>query len=841
MSNRDNDTMATETSNIVADATNTDNASNRGEEMTKPSTAKPKRRKWLRRTLLALGIVLLLLLIAVGVVIAWLGPIAEWYVEKNSKELVGRTITMDDLHLRLFSGTGDVDNIVLYEADDTTHFVAMEHVDVSMDVWDILDGHLHITSAHIQNPVIRVTQNGDSFNFDDMVEFIFVEYILPAMVETDDGDEWLITVENITISGGHIEYIDEEIEQRWTLSDMELHTDQLFMEDRMSDIEVSMRINEAPMRGVLQFNYDSFDFELNGTLDSLNLADTYKYWTPYMNVSSVDGMVSADAHITGNIDNIWAMNIAGDATIADLHITGPDGRDMLTSKHVGTNIQQLNIDEERYVLGSLHATDYFTQFVMADDGSTNFDLLFYGEPEVSVETTTELVANDMYDVKERVTITTNEEVAPFEDITLRIDTLDLRDGRLYFADNTMHKPFEYELRRMNIKSHNFDIMGNNSLTITSDMQGHGSATIRWEGSLMDFYNQSLLAILNNVDIKDFSPYIEHFTAFPVRSGNLTFQSQNVITNGELNGVNRLGTYQFKVDKKDKQIDAEFNLPLKLGLFFLTDNKGHIDIDLPIKGHIDSPEFSYRKIIMKAIGNVLLKVVASPFTWMAGNKQDAFRHINIDAMQPAFDSEQYARIDKMAEALAEDDELKVRLTQRLNYQNAKRQIADLDLKIAYYNSTRTNPNERLDMLDFSAIEQMRMSNSDIMIYADSQLITRGIDPTTLRTSEKAMVLYGDMVDNQLEEMMKHRDRVLRDYIAFQHSELAADRFTIDSIDIESIRSYNGKDRYTIALVIDDEVVEIDSPDDEAEATNTEATEAEQSEQTEQTEQTEQIEQ
>ena len=79
------------------------------------------------------------------------------------------------------------------------------------------------------------------------------------------------------------------------------------------------------------------------------------------------------------------------------------------------------------------------------------------------------------------------------------------------------------------------------------------------------------------------------------------------------------------------------------------------------------------------------------------------------------------------------------------------------------------------------------------------------------------------------------------IAFQHSELAADRFTIDSIDIESIRSYNGKDRYTIALVIDDEVVEIDSPDDEAEATNTEATEAEQSEQTEQTEQTEQIEQ
>ena len=779
-----------------------------------------RRRKWLRRTLIVFGILFLLIAVLIGILVGWLGPITEWYVERNSKELMGRTITMDDLHLRVFSGTGEASNVILYEADDTTRFVSMDHIDVAMDMGDIFDSHLHITSAHITNPVIRVSQNGDNYNFDDMVEYIFAEYIIPSMVEESDADEeeWRVTVENITISGGHFDYIDEEIEQEWRFSDVNMHTPELFLDNRMSDISLDMRINNAPMHGMLRLNYDTFDFELDGHLDSLQLADTYKYWTPYMNIHSIDGRVATDANIVGNIYDIWAMNIAGDASIADFRLTGPDGEDLLTAGEISTNIKDLNMEHERYVLGALRATDYFTQFILDSDGSTNFDMLFYGEPEVSVETTTELVADDIYDVKERVTITTDSSVAPLSNMILHIDTLDLQDGKLYFADRTMHKPFDYKLNRLAISSQNFDLMGDNNLLITSNMQGHGSVSLKWDGSLTDFYNQSLLAILTNVDIDDFSPYVEHFTAFPVQSGNLTFHSQNVITNGELSGVNRLGTYEFKVGKKDKSIDAEYKLPLKLGVYVLTDNKKHIDIDLPISGNIDSPEFSYRKIIMKAIGNVLLKVVSAPFAWMAPDKQDAFRHINIDILQAGFDAEQYARVDKMVEALSGDDELKVRLTQRLNYTRAKQQIADLDLKIAYYNSTRTNPEERMDMLDFSRIENMRISNSDIVEYADSQLIAKGIDPSKLHLAEKSLALYGDIVDGQLQAMMSHRNRILREYIAFQYSDLGADKLVIEEVNIESLKDYTGKNRYTVALVIDDEVVEIDAPEDEASGEN-----------------------
>ena len=62
------------------------------------------------------------------------------------------------------------------------------------------------------------------------------------------------------------------------------------------------------------------------------------------------------------------------------------------------------------------------------------------------------------------------------------------------------------------------------------MQRTGSAKLRWEGTLDDLNNQSITLWLSNLNLRDFSPYCEHFTAYPVTDGNLTFRSQNVIRN-----------------------------------------------------------------------------------------------------------------------------------------------------------------------------------------------------------------------------------------------------------------------------------------------------------------------
>ena len=779
-------------------------------ENSEAQSSKPRRR-WLKRTLIALGVILLLVIVAIAVVLCYLGPIVERYVEKNDIELIGRRLEMDDLSINLFKGNATVDNVILYEDDDTTPFAEIGRAELSLDIWDILDEEIHVTRAHFVNPVIRIDQYGERFNFDDMLMYIIAKYIMP---EDDDDSEWQVTIENVSIEGGNLAYHDHDIDQRWELSDMQLSTPNIVIGNAMSHIDASMRINEvAQLEGKLDINCDNFDFLFDGSLAEFALADTYKYWTPYLNISNVDGIADATMLLEGNVLDIFSMNISGKLTARDFAISDRRGDNLLSTTTLSTEIEELNINAERYILRTLHAEGFATQMLIANDGTTNFDDLFYGEPEVSVETTTESLGDDMYDVRERVTITTTEEVAPFSDMTLRIGDMRLNGGNILFADKTMHKPFEYRLRNISIESQNFDLMTKNTLTLRANLQHQGSALIQWEGSLTDFYNQNLLAMLTNVDMRDFSPYVEHFTAFPVTAGNLTFRSQNVVTNGELSGVNNLGTHNFNVGKKDKSLDVEYNLPMKLGIFILTDNKQNISLDLPITGRIDSPEFSYRKIIMKAIGNVLLKVVAAPFAWMAGDKQNAFKHIDVDLLEAGFNAEHYARMDEMAAALKEDNTIKVRLTQRVNYDRARYRLADLDLKIAYYNSTQQNADERMDMLDFERIRQMRLSRKEVAAFADSQLLARGIDPSHLSSENKAMALYGDMVDKQLCDLMTHRNRIMREYMEFQHSDMPSEAFTINDVVLEDMKSYVGKDRYTVTLIIDDEEIELAPTEEE----------------------------
>lgn len=786
------------------------NDNNLKTEKGEAQNSKPRRR-WLKRTLIALGVVLLLVIIAVAVVLCYLGPIVEKYVEKNDIELIGRRLEMDNLSINLFKGNATVDNVILYEEDDTTPFAEIGRAELSLDIWDILDDHIHVTRAHFVNPVIRIDQQGSEFNFDDMLMYIIAKYIMP---EDDDDSEWQVTIENVSIEGGNLAYHDHDIDQRWVLSEMQLSTPNLIIDNAMSHIDASMRINEAAqLEGKLDINCDNFDFLFDGSLAEFSLADTYKYWTPYLNIGSVGGIADAQMLLKGNVLDIFSMDITGKLTARDFAISDRRGGNLLSATTLSTEVEELNINAERYILRTLHADGFATQMLIAEDGTTNLDDLFYGEPEVSVETTTESLGDDMYDVKERVTITTSEEVAPFSDMTLRIGDMRLSGGNVLFADNTMHKPFEYRLRNISIESQNFDLMSKNSLTLRANLQHQGSALIQWEGSLTDFYNQNLLAMLTNVDMRDFSPYVEHFTAFPVTAGNLTFRSQNVVTNGELSGVNNLGTHNFNVGKKDKSLDAEYNLPMKFGIFILTDNKQNISLDLPITGRIDSPEFSYRKIIMKAIGNVLLKVVAAPFTWMAGDKQNAFKHIDVDLLEAGFNAEHYARMDEMAAALKEDNTIKVRLTQRVNYDRARYRLADLDLKIAYYNSTQQNADERMDMLDFERIREMRLSRKEVAAFADSQLVARGIDPARLTAENKAMALYGDMVDKQLSDLMTHRNRIMREYMEFQHSDMPTEAFLINDVVLEDMKNYVGKDRYTVTLIIDDEEIELAPTEEE----------------------------
>jgi hypothetical protein len=106
-------------------------------------------------------------------------------------------------------------------------------------------------------------------------------------------------------------------------------------------------------------------------------------------------------------------------------------------------------------------------------------------------------------------------------------------------------------------------------------------------------------------------YSGKFAGRRIDSGKLSVDLQYKIKNRQLSGENKFVINKLKLGDRVDSPDA-MKLPLDLAIALLQDSNGIIDLDLPISGSLDDPQFSYGKIVWKAIVNVLTKLVTAPF-------------------------------------------------------------------------------------------------------------------------------------------------------------------------------------------------------------------------------------
>ena len=54
----------------------------------------------------------------------------------------------------------------------------------------------------------------------------------------------------------------------------------------------------------------------------------------------------------------------------------------------------------------------------------------------------------------------------------------------------------------------------------------------------------------------------------------------------------------------------------LALALLTDSKGVIDMEIPVGGNVDDPQFNVGSVVIGALVNLITKAITSPFTLLA---------------------------------------------------------------------------------------------------------------------------------------------------------------------------------------------------------------------------------
>jgi Domain of Unknown Function (DUF748) len=194
-------------------------------------------------------------------------------------------------------------------------------------------------------------------------------------------------------------------------------------------------------------------------------------------------------------------------------------------------------------------------------------------------------------------------------------------------------------------------------------RAEGTASLEILGKLNPLAKPLALDITGKVrdlELPPLSPYAIKYAGYGINRGKMSVDVNYVVLpSGQLTAKNKLVLNQLTFG--DKVEGAPASLPVKLAVALLADRNGVIDLDLPISGSLNDPQFSLGPIIIKVILNVIVKAITAPFSLLAnafGGGGDELSSVSFAAGSARLAPEAKAGLDKVAKALTDRPALKL---------------------------------------------------------------------------------------------------------------------------------------------------------------------------------------
>ena len=654
------------------------------------------------------------------------------YVVAHSEEFIGRKMAIEDVSLNPFTFTVNVDKFALLEPDGTTPFVAFEKFRINVDPLKIVTKTAAVSEIYMKGLYVHVTQNGDRFNFSDILDFLAkADSASPDTVAADTaaadtgmvnaaeiakGLPVNISVKNIVFENGNIIYEDTKIGSKIHIKDFGVAIPAVYLSNKQTDVGVSLKFADGGDLNVkVSVNAATNDFNVNVGLKDFALACGKPYLNDFIAYKDFSGSVSTDISVAGNLGDVLSSNVSGIVSVDNVVLTETSGK-TIGVKHVGVGIGKANLNENKFLIDSVIVDGAYAHLDMYKDGKTNIDVLLAPLNKKSAAPADSSVPD-----------TTAKEEAkpePAKKMVAKVGKLYVHNTKVSANDQTLTKPFNYTVSGITVNGSNINFDTPCTVNVTAAFPEGGSVSVKYKGALSDMGTMDAYISVKNLALKHFSNYSLHYTGYPISAGTMAFASENKIQDFNLESKNTIDIYNIDVGDKDDSVNPEYTVPMKVGLYILKDKNDKIQFDVPVKGNMKDPEFSVLKIIWKTVMNLIIKVAVSPLkvvgnvattgAGMVGLDLGNDDEIIIDVKSATFSSEQYAKASKMTEALVKDPKLKLIFTQYYNPTKSANKIKQHKLKTDFYKQTQGK--ETLNELDERAILEIKDGDDAFKAYA-----------------------------------------------------------------------------------------------------------------------------
>jgi len=435
-----------------------------------------------------------------------------------------------------------------------------------------------------------------------------------------------------------------------TLQDIDLSVKDFALKEG-SSFPVSLK-GQLAAGGTLNFDgtlqlLPNAALESNAGIDELVLKQATPYFQQFANVQLNSGTLSLKGQIDTSNQQPFAYKGSADINTLDISKKASDetliGWQSLKTEQLHLNLKEKLIETDPIVVEGLSG-----RVVINEDKTTNFGQLMTGNPE-----------EDDTDK--------NKEAAP---LAIAIEGVELSDGAIHFADNSLPLPFSTQIHELNGEVSTLSSESDEpaKVSLEGEVAEYGMAQVEgvvhaWHPTRQTNVNVSF----RNLQIPEYSPYTVNFAGRKIAGGTMDLDLDYTVNEKQLDGKNNLVLHDLKLGEKMESSDA-MDLPLDLAIALLQDSDGVIDLTLPVSGDVGNPQFDFGEVIQQALGDAISSVVTAPFSFLAnlvGADSEELGKVEFLAGRTDLLAPQRERIAKLREALNQRPALALELAGPFN--------------------------------------------------------------------------------------------------------------------------------------------------------------------------------
>ncbi|MEO0048640.1 MAG: hypothetical protein RLZZ410_1599 [Pseudomonadota bacterium] len=368
----------------------------------------------------------------------------------------------------------------------------------------------------------------------------------------------------------------------------------------MLKVQMNLKINDAPLTSQIHLNMKSSELDGDLKFKDLPLAPWIALLPSNKGLLTEKGSVSADLKLK-TASKGWS--ILGDIDFGELAIYEPGDKEALISwGQADLSKFELNFLDQakrRLSIDELKVTRPEVRFTIGEDHLSNFRRMFSKDLQKPTESSNQSSS------------LASTETSKFQ---LDIKALKVSHGSMYFNDLSLKPQFRTRIRQLNGSFLGVSNVPGQYALIALDGQVDRSGSMRARGQMAfedPRRNNEVNITFRNLPLNSINPYAITFAGHEIESGRMDADLKYATKNGRLVGKNHFVIHQIKLGKELEDFKGQ-RLPINLAISLLEDSEGMIDVNIPVNGQIDTPEFSMGHLVWQAIGNVLGNIATAPF-------------------------------------------------------------------------------------------------------------------------------------------------------------------------------------------------------------------------------------